>query len=378
MKDFWLQEKDRSNSRIRTYQYIRDHNHSTRQEISKNLGLSYPTVANAVKVLLGNGLIAPSFHKQKTEGRSAVSYDFCCDTYYSIGLYLAQNKMTFVLADLKGEVLDQKKIKAALNLRSDIYLKRIGEQLEEIVRANHISPSNLLGVGIALPGLISKDGDYVQYGHTSDFTGVTKAEISRYIPYKTALLHDSDAGAFAELNKWPDMKDAFYISLSSSVGGALMLDRKIVHGQDNWCGEIGHMKLATDRNARECYCGHIGCFDTVCRCGVLDGMTDGNIEGFFQKLHEGDREALERWNSYTDNLALGVHNIHMLLDIPVILGGYIGELMKEELPDLRRKINSLEPFSSNADDFVFCSRSGADQVAEGAALIQNKIFENDI
>ncbi|MST82409.1 ROK family transcriptional regulator [Bilifractor porci] len=378
MKDFCLQERGSSNSRIRTYQYIKDHNPSTRQEISKNLGLSYPTVANAVKVLVGNGLIVPSFNKQKTEGRSAVSYDFCSDTYCSIGLYLAQNKMTFVLADLRGEILDQKKVKAALNLRSDGYLKYVGEQLKAIVQKNNILPSNLLGVGIALPGLISRDGEYVQYGHTSDFTGVTKTEISKYIPYKTALLHDSDAGAFAELNKWPDMRDAFYISLSSSVGGALMLDRKIVHGQDNWCGEIGHMKLITDRNAGECYCGHRGCFDTVCRCGVLDVLTDGNIEEFFEILHAGDRAALGLWNTYTDHLAMGVHNIHMLLDIPVILGGYVGELMKEDLPELRKKINSLEPFNSNADDFVFCSRSGADQVAEGAALIQIRIFENEI
>ncbi|MFR7440875.1 MAG: hypothetical protein ACLUUG_06215 [Lachnospiraceae bacterium] len=101
----------------------------------------------------------------------------------------------------------------AFDLEDDAYLQKIGKSVEEIKQKAGIADNQLLGVGIAVPGLISSDGESVTYGLTLGFTGKTRAQIAKYIPYKNRLVHDSYAAGYMET--WVDrqVKNAFYISL---------------------------------------------------------------------------------------------------------------------------------------------------------------------
>ena len=85
----------------------------------------------------------------------------------------------------------------------------------------------------------------------------------------------------------PSSENAFYISLSNSIGGAMIIDNAIYEGDSLKGGEIGHMTVVPE-GGELCYCGKRGCFDTLCRAGNLDQYTDGNLEAFFQLLANGD------------------------------------------------------------------------------------------
>ena len=53
------------------------------------------------------------------------------------------------------------------------------------------------------------------------------------------------------------------------------------------------------------------------------------MEDFFERLHEGELEAMALWEQYASYLAIAVNNIHMVLDCDVVLGGYVGSCMGE-------------------------------------------------
>ncbi len=57
----------------------------------------------------------------------------------------------------------------------------------------------------------------------------------------------------------------FYLTLSTGIGGGIILDRSIYRGADSFAGEIGHINLVPD--GPDCLCGSRGCFERMC-CGL--------------------------------------------------------------------------------------------------------------
>ena len=53
--------------------------------------------------------------------------------------------------------------------------------------------------------------------------------------------------------------DALVITLGTGVGGAVVMDSRIMRGRNNRAGEIGHFVI--DRNGPECECGLHGCLE---------------------------------------------------------------------------------------------------------------------
>ena len=228
-----------------------------------------------------------------------------------------------------------------------------------------------------MPGLISDDGETVIYGRTLNFTGRSKEEICKYIPYPCRLVHDSYAAGYIETWKDPDVRNAFYISLSNSVGGSFIVDHEIYAGDTQKGGEIGHMAVVPE-TGELCYCGKYGCFDTVCRAGKLDEYTNGNLEEFFHRLGAGDERAATLWDVYLDHLASAIYNIRILFDCKVILGGYVGAYIGDYLEDLYQRVDEKNPFEDKAEDYIFACRYKKEASAAGAAIFFVDEFLSDI
>lgn len=190
--------------------------------------------------------------------------------------------------------------------------------------------------------MVSDDGSYVVYGKTLGFTGKTKEEIAKYIPYQTRLFHDSYAAG--RIVAWHNTRthSAFYISLSNAIGGAIIVDNKIFGNDAYKGGELGHMTVIP-KGGEKCYCGKYGCLDTVCKTEKLDWYTDGNLEEYFRKLKENDEIALKLWDEYLDNLSVAIHNMRMVFAVDVILGGHVGKYIGDYMDDLCERVDVRNP-----------------------------------
>jgi predicted NBD/HSP70 family sugar kinase len=248
--------------------------------------------------------------------------------------------------------------------------------VEQVKEAAGVSDGKLLGVGISVQGLISDDGEEITYGMALDFAKTRREEIARYIKNKNRLEHDSYVACYRETWENRQIHNAFYISLSNSVGGSVLIDDAIYPGNTQKGGEIGHMTVVP-QGGELCYCGRRGCFDTVCRAGKLDSYTDGDLEEFFRLLKEGDAKAKELWEVYLNYLVDAIHNIHMLFDCNVILGGYVGAMIGDYMDEIRRRLDEKNPFSDKAGDYLLECRYKVAASAAGAALFYiDEFFEN--
>lgn len=354
-------------NRQRIYQYIRMNGPVSKQDLVVALQLSLPTVTQNLEYLKKAALIDSSRKITNTGGRNATAFTYLKRAKMAIGIYITAHHMNGVAVNLSGDVETMIREQQDFDLDDEGYLKKLGRLVEKVRKEALIKEEDLLGVGISVPGLVSDDGETVIYGRTLNFTGKTKKEIAKYIPYPCRLVHDSYAAGYIEAWKNQNVKNAFYISLSNSIGGSVIIDHEIYQGDTQKGGEIGHMTVVP-KDGERCYCGKRGCFDTVCRAGNLDQYTNGNLEAFFEKLAQKDPKAMELWETYLDYLALAVHNIRVLFDGKVILGGYVGAYIGEYLEELCRRVDEYDSFGEQAKDYVLACHYTKEASAAGAAV----------
>lgn len=349
------------------YRYIRKNDSVSKQDIVLGLQLSLPTVTQNLQYLVMNNLIDTSQKIKNTGGRNATAYTYMKQAKMAIGVYLTTNHIGAVAVDLSGNVVKMVKERVRFNLDDDGYLKKLGQAVEQVKEDAGLLDENLLGVGIAVPGLVSEDGERVTYGLTLNFTGKTREQIAKYIPYRNRLFHDSSVAGYAEVWIDPDVHNAFYIGLNNSIGGSIIIDREIYEGNNHRGGEIGHV-LAVPEGGKRCYCGRYGCLDTVCQAGNLDCYTEGDLGEFFRLLREGDATAKKLWDRYLEYLAAAINDIRMLFDSVIIIGGYVGAYIGEYMDDLYRRVDARNSYGDRAQNYLIPCKYKVEVAAAGAAL----------
>ena len=75
------------------------------------------------------------------------------------------------------------------------------------------------------------------------------------------LENDANAAGYGEwmLGAGRGTRDMIYLTISTGIGGGLIIDGKIHHGRDDGAGEAGHMTV--DPDGPSCGCGRRGCLE---------------------------------------------------------------------------------------------------------------------
>lgn len=359
----------KKDNRNMIYRFIREKEAVSKQDIAYGLNLSLPTVTQGLEYLLERKLIGSEGRIKNTVGRNAVAYSYLKNARVAAGLDLTLHHIRGVLVNLSGEVVYS--FQERMNYeRTDAYFRHVSEVLDDMLREAEISvEDDLIGVGIAMPGLVTEDSvtEKVTYGLAMDNNGLTRQDIAQYIPYHAKLYHDAGAAGYGEVWSNPKTKNAFYINLSNTVGGSVLIDNSIYEGSTQKGGEIGHLVIHPEGD-RICYCGKRGCMDPYCSAQALSDYTEGDLGVFFQKLENGDEEIQNIWNQYLNDLALAITNVRMLFDSTIILGGYVGAYMQPYLEELWKRVNERNPFGDDAREYVRCARYKMETVAVGAAI----------
>ena len=322
----------KTKNRRMIYEYIRERGAVSKQEIVVDMQLSLPTVTSNLEFLKKQGLIDTSGKIKNTGGRNATAFSYIKNARMAIGVDITANHITAVAVNLSGDIVSMESRRIDFNLESDAYLRKIGEIVDCVKEEADILNENLLGVGISVQSLISDDGECITYGMALNFAKKQRKEIAAYVPYYEGNTHKG--------------------------------------------GEIGHLAVVPE-GGELCYCGMRGCFDTVCRAGKLAGYTDGSLEEFFRVLEDGDETAKELWDEYLNHLACAIHNVRMLFDGMVILGGYVGAYVGKYMKDICERVDARNPFGDRAQDYLVECRYKVEAAAAGAALFYiDEFLEN--
>ncbi len=341
----------------------------SQMELSQRLALSWPTILQNVKELLDMGFVQEVGQYESTGGRKAKAYAPVKDSRLAIGLDLTRNHVSVVLVDLSGQVVRYQRKSNPFSLDDD-YLRELGALTQSVMDEAH-SGETVLGVGISLPGIVDSEAGILRYSHILDLRDVPLSMLSRYIPYPCSFINDANAAGLAEIYGTSSVENLIYLSLSNSVGGAILTGGALYMGNHLRAGEFGHNTLVP--GGRRCYCGKEGCLDAYCSAKLLSNQAGGNLAAFFDGLREGDSEKQKVWQEYLEYLAIAVNNLHMSFDCDVIVGGYVGAFLEEFGGPLRPLLEERNTFQPESSYLKFC-RYRLEASAVGAALTQVEQF----
>jgi len=336
----------RQKNRVRTAMYILDHNGVSRQELALALGFSMPTVFQNVNELIESGLVCENGEYGSTGGRKAKILSIRQGVRCAIGVEITAHHVRLLLMDLSRKLMDIEQQRFVYEDTTAYYI-RLGEIVQEFARKNGVgadTPCRMIGVGIALPGIIDHKRKLLAKSHALDVENISLWQFSQNIPYPVVFGNDANLAAYAEVRD--KQRNTIYLSLNDTVGGAIYQNGDIYLGDNFKSGEIGHMILVP--GGKKCYCGKRGCLDAYCSAKVLRrDENDRGISRFFEDLENGDPECIKRWDVYLEHLAVMVSNLRMAFDCDIILGGHVGGYMGGHMRPFSDKIRKYNNFDSD-------------------------------
>jgi glucokinase len=187
-------------------------------------------------------------------------------------------------------------------------------------------------------------------------------EIAELTGARTVMDNDANVGALGEAyyGAAKNTGSSFYLTLSTGIGGGIVIDRSIYRGIDSFAGEIGHMNLMP--NGPDCLCGSRGCFERMC-CGLWLERDYGKPA----KELLADAEFVEGYVVY---LARGLKAALMILNPEmIVIGGGISKAGDRLFGPLREELGRQMPVWSRARRVVEPAQLGDDSVLYGALVL---------
>ena len=335
-------------TRSRILNYVINNQITSKAEVSKNLNLSMPTVLSNINDLIAKGIIIETGEYESTGGRKAKSIGINPSYRYSVGIVITANHVGIVLVNLKYEIVKFRRVRMKFSPDAS-YCQDLSVLTSEFLKDTEYQ-DRILGIGISIPGIISQKAHLLIKSHALQLENYSLSFLEQAFDLPVYFENDANAAMMAEdMNRY---KNAIYLSLNNTLGGAFCIGGKLFQGENQKAGEFEHMILVP--GGRKCYCGKKGCADAYCAASALTDEIN-SLETFMEQLKSGDEAAEEKWSEYLDMLAVLISNLRMAYDMDIILGGEVGGYLAEHMLPLGEKVMEYNGFDHDIRYLRNCS-----------------------
>ncbi|WP_342731399.1 ROK family protein [Bradyrhizobium sp. B117] len=269
----------RGSNRGRLVEVLRRQGPLPRVELARSTGLSFPAVSGLTSRLIAEELLcetetaATSWPDDTDEddadglngrrrGRPAVLLTLNPEFGRIIAVSLRMNLIETLIADFSGSGLAQSRLEIATRALDagalcDLVIAQIDAMLEATATPRH----RLLGIGIALQGIVNADTGRHLWSPALSVTDVDLVKPVREA-FNAEVVMANDAVAVALALTAADPSLAQGLSATIMVGHGVGMG-VVVDGEARWGAgagsEIGHIKLGS--NGPQCRCGQRGCIE---------------------------------------------------------------------------------------------------------------------
>ena len=264
-------------------------------------------------------------------------------TKYIYGIDIGGTTVKMGLFDEKGDMLENWEIVTRKENNGENILPDIVKSIKEKNTEKSIETDDILGIGMGVPGPITEDGRVLKCANLgwgifsvademSKLTGVEKVKVG----------NDANVAALGE--QWRGGGRGFdnivMVTLGTGVGGGIIMDGKILTGENGAAGEIGHITV-NPKETLTCGCGCKGCLEQYSSATGVIRMAKERLEAsdkpselrkfaadeiggkeVFDAYKAGDELAAEAVNEFAIYLGMGLGNVASVVDTQAfVIGG---------------------------------------------------------
>lgn len=207
----------------------------------------------------------------------------------AIGVDIGGTKIAAGLVDDSGRVLAQTRRATDATDPEAIESAVIAAVAE--LRPGH----DVTGVGVAAAGFVSPERDGMLFAPNIAWRDYPLRErLSRGIDLPIVIENDANAAGWAEFRfgAGRTARSMVMLTLGTGLGGAIILDDRLIRGAFGAAGELGHMRVVP--SGHYCGCGHEGCWEmyasgrALTRAARMALITDEDRAGRLRELAEAD------------------------------------------------------------------------------------------
>jgi predicted NBD/HSP70 family sugar kinase len=358
----------------------------TRQEVGTVAGLSPATVSNLVAALVAEGIVAEVGLEDSNGGRPRGLLQVNPEYGYVIGVDVGETAFLVELFDFCLRPMARHSSVTDLRvLDPDDAISHIVEGIEAVTAEAGVDPGAILGVGVAVPGLVEHRGDALVHGQSVGWHAVPLEAMLRG---QTGLpiLVDNGAKTLGQAERWlgaaRDTEHAVIVLLGIGLGTCIISNGEVYRGATSSAGEWGHTTVMV--GGRACRCGARGCLEAYVGAGAIVSryeqlkrrqaeVSPGELEDRVALIigaRHRDRAAAQVLEETVTYLGAGIADLVNLFNPErVVVGGWLGQALAELLPQIRdaaqRQALHL-PFSRVE---IVKAELGKDAVARGGATL---------
>jgi len=326
-------------------------------EVTNN---SIPTLTAVLNEFVNAGWIRNFGIGKSKGGRRPSLYGLNPEAGYIVGVELSRDFTRMCVFNLANQNLNKPtEISEGLNI-TDKILPVLKQEATKLLIQNKIKNDQIIGYGITIPGLIDiRKG--VSYSYPQLGSDNLNKLFSNLFGRPSYVEHDTKSMVLGEawFGQAKNMSNVLFLNIGTAIGMGMIINGKLYHGHSGFSGEFGHIQMIP--GGELCYCGRIGCLETVASGTALvkkavnqigqgkhslisklvnDNLQEVKLASIVEAMKQGDQFALELLEDASDYLARGISTLlHLFNPETIIIGGDMAEAGELLLNTIQQKLN---------------------------------------
>ena len=303
---------------------------------------------------------------------------------YGFGIDLGGTTVKLAYFNEEGQMIHKWEIPTDTAEGGRNILPDIAAAVKGYLAENNIPDSDILGLGIGVPGPVDSKG--VVNHCTNLGWGVFNVQttLSELTGFPVKAGNDANVAALGEcwMGGGKGYENMVMATFGTGVGGGIIVGGRLINGANGVAGEIGHLVLNKDETV-PCTCGKYGCVEQYCSAtGIvrlakrhlnrsitptsLRDIKELTCKDIFAAAADGDVVAREILETVYDYMAEFLADISCVVDPEmIVIGGGVSKAGQPILDGIKRHIHKYLFHAVEKLDFALATL-GNDAGAYGA------------
>ncbi len=377
---------------------IRTQGPISRVEIAERIHLSRPSVSEIVRELICNGWVRELPASRTHRGRRPIPLELNPTGRYILGVSIVAFQLTVVLADLTGNVVAETTKPLQPDCDPKFAMDLVSNLCEALISRHMINRAKILGVGIAMHGMVDPELGRSLY---APHLGWRNVDVGPYIASRLGLQTfveaDNNATALAELWFGAGGHANHFVAMvvDYGIGAGIIYNGQLYRGAHHIDGQIGHTSV--DEDGPLCACGNFGCLEVMASEPAIARMVTRrirsgepskvfvrssldlrvlDIKAIYRAAHMGDSVSVQVLQTAAKYIGLGMTTlINILNPNSIVLSGGVTQVANVMLPIIQDIIRARAFDQTGKETPVEVSPLGKQVYPVGAiALVLEHVF----
>jgi len=318
-------------------------------------------------------------------------------TEYALSADLGGTQLRVALVDREGALYERHATDTLAQQGREAVVNNLVQALEHV--AGMADGASIVGIGVSMPGPIDPDDGTVYDPPNLPGWGIYSAKdrVEGALGMQASFANDASLGALAEhaYGAGRGHKDMIYLTVSTGIGGGIIIEGRLYGGHKGFAGELGHMTI--DRKGPLDNCGNVGCLEALASGTAVARIANERLasgEDSILSQHdndnggpvsaaqvaaaasEGDPLARSVMDEAATNLGIGIVSYMHIFDPEVIvIGGGMSHSLDLLLPGIEQEIRDHAMAHQRERTPVVKSELGDDVSILGAAALAFDAFD---